>query len=162
MRPMKPRVPGSAHECLEMTIAEIGEGQGTDAWGGSKLAADFLGVKPTTFNHLLDPDHSTGELSFVRVGQLVAHFKPLTPARFLAGLADCRLARVPRSGAATTEEQALLSIAKESTEVLATGWAALADGNISTSEARLMRRQISEAVEALLELDARLEAGGAK
>ena len=162
MRPMKPRQPGSAHEALELMVAEIGEGQGTDAWGGSKLAADFLNIKPTTFNHLLDPDHLTGQLSFARVAELVAHYRAVAPIRFLAGLVGCKVVKLPRVGVATTEPNALLSIAKDSTEVLATGWAARADGELSPAEAREMRKQIGEAVEALLELDARLEAGGAK
>lgn len=157
MRPMKPREPGSAHEALELTIKELGERSGTDEWAASKLAADFLNIKPSTFNHLLDPDHSTGELSFARVWQLVAHFKLKTPARFLAAALGCKLVQLPRTGVATTEEAALLSIAKESTEVLATGWAALADGALHLEEVREMRRQIAEALEALCELDARLE-----
>lgn len=160
MRPMKPRQPGSAYEALEHTVEEIGRGAGTDGWGGNKIAADFLGVKPTTFNHLLDPDHTTGELSFVRVAQLVDHFQVQAPAKFLAELVGCKLVSVPRTGVATTEVSALLHIAKESTEVLSTGWAALADGELDDKERREWRKQIGDAVEALLELDARLEGDG--
>lgn len=157
MRPMKPRQPGSAYEALEHAVEEIGRKAGTDAWGGNKIAADFLGIKPTTFNHLLDPDHVTGELSFVRVAQLSDHFQLQAPVRFLADLVGCKVVTVPRTGIADTEVSALLHIAKESTEVLSTGWTVLADGKLDEVERREWRRQIGEAVEALLELDARLE-----
>lgn len=159
MRPLKPREPGSAAEALSEMMEEIGRQHGTDGWSGIKIAADFLGIAPSTLSHLLDPDHPTGELSFRRVAQLTSRFRLKAGARFMAAQLDAKVVALPRSGVAETQVSALLSIAKESTEVVATGWAALADGVMNKAEARELRRQIGEAVEALLELDARLEVG---
>lgn len=78
--------------------------------------------------------------------------------RELARATGHKLVKLPRAMAAEAPVPALLSIAKESTEVVATGWDALADGKITASERAVLRKQIADALEALLELDARLEA----
>ncbi len=155
--PMKPRPFGGPHEALADAMDQIGVAAGQGAEAGVPVAAAFLGVSKFTLYKQLDPDNETTELSWPRLWQLVDRYKCRAPVEALADLIGCKLVTLPRTGAATTEVSALLHIAKESTEVLSTGWAALADNKLTAGEKRNLRKQISDAVEALLELDARLE-----
>lgn len=73
--------------------------------------------------------------------------------RELARATGHTLVKLPRPMAAEAPIPALISIAKESTEVVSTGWEALADGRITPVERTVLRKQIADALEALLALD---------
>lgn len=66
------------------------------------------------------------------------------------------LIRAPRLDGAASELDGLLKSAKETTEAIASGWAARADGVISPDERSGLIKEIDDAVVALLEFKAAL------
>lgn len=83
MRPMKPRAPGSAHQMLADTMAEVGRRVGGD---GVQAAADLAGVSNFTLYKQLDPD-APAEFSVSRLALVARHFAAEAPAEFFAMLA---------------------------------------------------------------------------
>lgn len=149
MRPMKPREPGSPHEMLALTMGEA---------GGVEAVARFEGVSVFTLYKQLDPDaEPPSNFPVTRLSRLVRHFGARAPADYFAGLIGHRLVPIEKAMAAQTEMSALIAIAKECTDVLQHGYAALADGTLTVSEIAEWRRQIREAQQALAACDARLE-----
>ncbi len=83
-------------------------------------------------------------------------------ARLVGKAADmlgCLVFRKPEIAPADTDEHGLLRVAKETTEAIATGWAARADGVVTPDERATELTQIDEAIVALLELRARWAMG---
>jgi len=157
MKPMKPRRPGGPHDALAQAMTEIGlaEGQGADA--GVPIAAAFEGVSVFTLYKQLDPDNATTEFSWPRLWRLVDRYKCRAPVEALASLIGCRLVDMPKARAAEALVPALLHMVREGTEAAAAGFAAAEDGVITVKEARHLRGELGEALQAILELDARLE-----
>lgn len=83
MRPMKPRAPGSAHDMLAKTMAEVGQRVSGD---GIAAVADLAGVSVFTLYKQLDPDNPA-EFSVARLALLARHFRTEAPAEFFATLA---------------------------------------------------------------------------
>lgn len=165
MRTMKPRRAGGPHDVLARMFGEIAAAEGAGPEAGVQIAAEFEGVSVFTLYKQLDPDQAGSELSFVRLWRLVAKFGSRAPAAALAELVGCRLVALPKRMAAEAPTAALISIARETTEVVAKGWDAVADGELTPREARALRPEVREAINALLEFDARLElieAGGGR
>lgn len=77
----------------------------------------------------------------------------------LAELSGCALVPLPAFREAESDMEALVTAARESTEAVAAAWAALSDGVVTPAERRTLRREVREAVAALMALDARLEDG---
>lgn len=70
--------------------------------------------------------------------------------RAAAQLLGFMLVRAPLADAASDDVTGLLAAAKETTEAVAAGWAARADGVYSSEEIREIEKQIDEAVVSLL------------
>lgn len=79
--------------------------------------------------------------------------------RAAAGLLGFLLFKAPPLSGATGELDALLKSAKETTEAVAAGWAARADGVTTDAECDQVVIEIDQAVVALLEFKAALLAG---
>lgn len=78
--------------------------------------------------------------------------------RAAAQLLGFMLVRAPLTGAAADDVTGLLAAAKETTEAVAAGWAARADGIYSPDEIPKIEKQIDEAVVALLAFKAAVRA----
>lgn len=83
MRPMKTRAPGSAHQMLADTMAEVGRKVGGD---GVQAVADLAGVTNFTLYKQLDPD-APAEFSVSRLALVARHYAAEAPAEFFAMLA---------------------------------------------------------------------------
>ena len=70
--------------------------------------------------------------------------------RAAAGLLGFMLVKAPEAGAQVSDVQGLISSAKESTEAIAAGWAARADGVITAEEQAQVCREFDEAIVAML------------
>lgn len=131
------------------------------ACGGQESCVLIEGIGNERHQHFSEVGLPTFATKFLRLDQvalLEADCGQPEISRELARATGHKLVKLPRAMAAEAPVPALLSIAKESTEVVSTGWDALADGQITPKERGKMRKEIADAVEALLELDARLEA----
>lgn len=133
-----------------------------DVCGGARRAEQHTRVSHQQLGSYLSSDEKfTG--TFMPI-DIVADLEADAAARghrplvteILAELAGYRLIRMPQVLAAETDEQGLLKVAKETTEAIATGWAARADGRVTEAERAEEITQIDEAVVALLELRERL------
>lgn len=79
----------------------------------------------------------------------------------MAAMVGCFVVPMPGVAAADSTETGLLKVAKESTEAIAAGWAARADGAITANERAAVGKEIDEAIVALMALRARwLEGAG--
>lgn len=79
--------------------------------------------------------------------------------RELARATGHALVKLPLPMAAETPIPALISIATESTEFLATSWRAASDGVFSPEEVAELRLKLAAVMEACMAFDARLAAG---
>lgn len=71
----------------------------------------------------------------------------------LADLSGFILVAKPEVGSAPSDEEALLRVARETTEALSEGWAAKADGAVTAEERVRVMRQVREAIVALVEFE---------
>lgn len=78
----------------------------------------------------------------------------------LAELAGCALVPLPAWRAAVSGLDALVAAARETSEAVAAGWAAHSDGVVTPAERETLKRELRDAVAALLALDARLDDDG--
>lgn len=152
MRPMKPRDVGGPHEMLVEAMAEIGVAAGDPAHG-VEAAANFLGLSHWTLRKQMDPDQG-GDVGFVRLVQLAAHFKLTSVAHYFAALAGGMFVPLlptgadPRWGELTAETNE--SMGAFVAEILRD----MADGEIDSVEAGRALKLHTE----LLRLHARLHA----
>lgn len=144
---MKKRPIGGAHEALEALMEEVGGG---DSWEGKRRAAELCEVRPTTFLHLLDPDHPTGQLSFARVSLITRHFGAPAAAAHLAHACGHEVRPRQRRDMANTPPNALAHAAKEMSEAMAQICALLPGENerLTDGQRRQAIREITEGIEA--------------
>ena len=154
MKPMKPRAANGPHAALADLMTQIAASQGEEPAVGVKLAADFEGISIFTFYKMLDPDQQA-EFSYTRVARLTAAFRAPAAAEHLAQLAGGMFVPLPEAAPAEADEAGLLKCARESTEALASAWAAKADGVVTPAERADVARHFNDAIAALLEMRAR-------
>ena len=130
------------------------------ACGGQESCALIDGINDR-HQHFSEVGLVSNEKMFLRLDKvaiLEADCGEPEITRELARATGHMLVRLPRPMAAETPARALISIAQESTEVLGTGWDAVADGVVTPTERAVLRRKIADMLEAALALDARLAA----
>lgn len=156
MRPMKPRQIGGPHELLVEAMGEIGNAAG-DPVHGIEVAANFLGLNHWTLRKEIDPDQK-GELSFVRVTQLVSHFKLQTVAHYFAALAGGMFLPLLPKGTDSRWGELTGKTAEDMGRFTAEMVRDLADGKLSRTEALRCLKIHTELMRHQAELHAQLRA----
>lgn len=156
MKAMKPRLVGGPHELLVEAMAEIGVVAGDPAHG-VETAANFLGLNHWTLRKEIDPDQK-GELSFVRMVQLVRHFRLQTVAHYFAALAGGMFLPLLPTGLDAKWGEMTGQTAEDMGRFTAEMVRDLADGKLSQSEAKKCLKIHTELMRHQAELHARLRA----
>lgn len=153
---MKPRKIGGPHELLVEAMGEVGIAAG-DPTHGVEVAANFLGLSHWTLRKEIDPDQN-GELSFVRLVQLVRHFKLQTVAHYFASLAGGMFLPLLPTGMDAKWGELTGTTAEDMGRFTAEMVRDLADGKLTKAEARRCLKIHCELMRHQAELHAMLRA----
>ncbi len=134
--------------------------------GGNRRAEQHTRVSHQQLGHYRNGEDAQGRICFMPIDivadletEAASRGRPPAVTTALAELLGFRLVRMREVLAAESDEQGLLTSAKESTEAIATAWAAKADGRITPDERAEVLKQFDEALVALEELRARWAMG---
>lgn len=152
---------GGPHDALKGLTDEIGEKIEGSSDAGVRIAADFLGMARGTLNRNLDADMPEAELSFVKVSILTDKYQARSAAVYLARKLGCELVGFRPGHRAAMPLQALAHMVKETSEAVSAvaDWAQHPE-EMTRGKRKTVVTEIDEAIEALLEVRARLVPAG--
>lgn len=117
-----------------------------------ETVAERLGVRRAYLYDATNPDREDTQFQARLLVPLMAVTGNLTPLRFLAREFDVALIELPARGATSNDDirQSFMRVVKELGEDSAAIERVLADGIVSADEAKRVKRELAETIEALV------------